>query len=100
MRNRIPRHPDGSRDYRKLTAHERTVLATLYRCGAMAADDPARATRLSPAQLAAAVDDLCSPTRCAPHGATALEPVNGPDERAHYRVTRDWRLTHDTQATA
>ncbi|MEM6327836.1 MAG: hypothetical protein AAF791_12020 [Bacteroidota bacterium] len=94
-RNRIPRHRrGGARDYRKLTAHERTVLMVMHRDRDRAFTVGAllNATRLSRTQLDAALSDLASEQRCAPLGALALRRDTDAKGRATYALTTTWKV--------
>ncbi len=87
-RNVVPRHRDGQRNWHRLDANERAVVAHLAAAGTMrTVAEIAEATRLSRAQVIRALGPLASAARCAAlrYSGPVVARVEG--EPVAYRLT-------------
>lgn len=94
-RNQIPRTRDGNRDWHRLDANERRVLASIYRRPVQTAAQLAVSTGLSEAQVDAALAHLTDTNRghalgCAGPVLQALDNAAG---ALVYRVSAAWERT-------
>lgn len=97
-----PRHPDGTRDWHRLSLHECLVVAHLYKARYMRAtrDEIMMATGLSGAQFYRVQRDLCSPVRGnalrVPGPVLRLVPRRVKDAPEIYSPSAEWRRSNRT----
>lgn len=90
IRNRIPRTPQGYRDYGRLDVHENLIIITLLR-GTKRLDQIARRTWLTKRQAEAALTRLSKPDRWLPLNCSGPAVFQGPLGLFH--VSLAWALT-------